>query len=172
MTTRERILSATTKTLARLLLPAAHLRSPGHARHVACQWALGLRFPAEDLAGLAPEVLRAFATARSEAFWRHGVLIGLTSGHRDAARQHRLYLEDQRRPGPPRVLPPAESPHVRGVALDVRPVEGARWLEEHGGHHHLYRTYDNEWWHFEYRTRRPVRRPHPGARPEDAHLGT
>ena len=49
---------------------------------------------------------------------------------------------------------------MRGLALDVRPTEGARWLEQHGGRYGLYRIYDNEWWHFEYRTVEPVRLPH------------
>jgi hypothetical protein len=51
--------------------------------------------------------------------------------------------------------------------MDIRPAEGARWLEEHGGRYHLYRIYDNEWWHFEYRPENggqaPIRLPDPGA---------
>src|SRR5947208_3251482 len=43
----------------------------------------------------------------------------------------------------------------------------ARWLERHGHRYHLYRRYDNEWWHFEYRPeyagQPPPRRPHPDA---------
>ncbi|RKT55241.1 D-alanyl-D-alanine carboxypeptidase [Saccharothrix australiensis] len=163
MTTRDRVYTAATKVLARVLLPLAHLHAPGHARYVACQWALGFRFPREDLDGLHPAAFRAFTAARTDAFWAHGLPIGLTSGHRDAAEQHRLYVEDLRSQGPPRVLHPSESPHVRGTAVDVRPLEGARWLEEHGWRHGLYRTYDNEWWHFEYRTHRPARLPYPGA---------
>jgi hypothetical protein len=65
------------------------------------------------------------------------------------------------------VLPPEESAHVAGIAVDVRPTSGARWLERHGRQYHLYRCYDNEWWHFEYRPeyagQAPPRRPHPGA---------
>ncbi|MEV7009160.1 hypothetical protein [Streptosporangium sp. NPDC051022] len=61
----------------------------------------------------------------------------------------------------------AGATHVKGVALDVRPREGARWLEEHGARYDLYRIYDNEWWHFEYRPdsggRPPRRLPHPGV---------
>ncbi|MDL4818688.1 M15 family metallopeptidase [Actinomadura opuntiae] len=151
-----------------LLVPIAFCRAPGHGRFLACQWALSLRFPAEDLRGLAPETLMAFTHARAEAFWRDGQLIGLTSGYRDAAQQHRIFAEEVRRTGSvlaarSRVLPPPESSHVRGLALDVRPTEGARWLERHGGRYGLYRVYDNEWWHFEYRTVEPVRLPHPGA---------
>ena len=171
MSTRDRVFAAVTKALARCLLPVAGLTAPGHARYVACQWALAARFPAENLAGLRPELLEAFTTARTEAFWRDGQLIGVTSGYRDAADQHRLHVEDQRRPGLPKVLPPTESPHVKGFAVDVRPVEGARWLEAHGWRYNLYRTYDNEWWHFELRAHRPERLPYPGFRRRDAQVG-
>ncbi|HET9139564.1 D-alanyl-D-alanine carboxypeptidase [Actinophytocola sp.] len=167
-----RLRALVTKLLARCLLPLAALRAPGRARWLACQWALGLRFPAEDLDGLCGRARAAFTHARAEAFWRDGQLIGLTSGHRDAAEQHRLFTAEVRRTGSTsaarrRVLPPEESAHVAGIALDVRPAGGARWLERHGHRYHLYRRYDNEWWHFEYRPeyagRAPSRSPHPGA---------
>lgn len=165
---RDRVFWAVTRVLAMVLLPVAALRAPGYARHVACQWALAARFPAEDLSGLTWAARAAFTAARTDAFWRDGCLVGLTSGHRDAAEQHRLFTEEVRRTGSPRaarmrVLPPSESGHVKGIAMDVRPTEGARWLEEHGGRYHLHRIYDNEWWHFEYRTEVPDRLPYPGA---------
>lgn len=165
---RARVLATFTRLVAVALVPIAFCRAPGRARFLACQWALALRFPAEDLRGLAPETLTAFTHARAEAFWRDGQLIGLTSGHRDVAEQRRIFAEEVRRTGSVsaarrRVLPPEESSHVRGLALDVRPTEGARWLERHGGRYGLYRVYDNEWWHFEYRTVEPVRLPHPDA---------
>ncbi|WP_243772308.1 M15 family metallopeptidase [Actinomadura barringtoniae] len=168
MTIKAHLLAAATRFIALLLMPIACCRAPGRARFVACQWALGLRFPAEDLSGLAPATLAAFTHARAEAFWRDGQLIGLTSGHRDAAEQYRIFTEEVRRTGSVlrarrRVLPPDESSHVRGLALDVRPAEGARWLEQFGARYGLYRVYDNEWWHFEYRTAQPPRLPHPGA---------
>lgn len=164
MSTRDKVFAAVTKALARCLLPVAYLSAPGHARYVACQWALAARFPAENLACLRPELLEAFTTARTEAFWLDGQLIGVTSGHRDVVTQYRMYVEDQRSPGPPKVLHPRESPHVKGFAVDVRPAEGARWLEDNGWRYNLYRTYDNEWWHFELRTVRPARLPYPGFR--------
>jgi D-alanyl-D-alanine dipeptidase len=34
--------------------------------------------------------------------------------------------------------------------MDIRPFGGARWLDRHGDEYGLYRTFDNEWWHFEY----------------------
>jgi D-alanyl-D-alanine dipeptidase len=48
------------------------------------------------------------------------------------------------------VLPPQQSAHVKGYAIDVHPLAVARWLEAHGAAYGLCRTYDNEWWHFEY----------------------
>lgn len=168
---RDRLYAAVTLVLAVLLLPAAFVRHPGRARELACHWALRMRFPAEDLTGLTDGAKAAFTAARTEALWRHGQLIGLTSGYRDPVVQQRMFDEEVRRTGSPTsarmlVLPPAESNHVKGIALDVRPHEGARWLEEHGARHDLYRIYDNEWWHFEHRPNcggtPPQRRPHPG----------
>lgn len=169
---KARIFAALTRVIAVGALPVAYVRAPGHARFLACQWALGLRFPAEDLAGLTEPALHAFTTARTEAFWRDHQLIGLTSGHRDAAEQHRMFTEAVVRTGSATaartlVLPAAESTHVRGIAMDVRPTEGARWLEANGWRYRLYRTYDNEWWHFEYHTDVPRRLPHPGCGPSD-----
>jgi len=160
---------AITRMLAAALLPVAFVIAPRRARHTACQWALAARFPAEDLSGLTSATRAAFTTARTQALWRDRVLIGLTSGYRDAREQERLFAEELRRSGSPaaarlRVLPPEESRHVAGTALDVRPAEGARWLERYGACHHLYRMYDNEWWHFEYRPDgAPARLPHPGG---------
>ncbi|MEW9555830.1 D,D-peptidase/D,D-carboxypeptidase VanY-N [Nonomuraea sp. NPDC050783] len=170
---RDRLYAALTLVLAALLLPAAFARRPGHARELACHWALALRFPAEDLTGLTDGTRAAFSAARTEALWRHRQLIGLTSGYRDPAVQQRMFEEEARRRGSATaarmlVLPAAESPHVRGIALDVRPHEGARWLEEHGARYDLYRIYDNEWWHFEHHPQRrgtpPRRLAHPGER--------
>ncbi|MER6763525.1 MULTISPECIES: D-alanyl-D-alanine carboxypeptidase family protein [Amycolatopsis] len=166
---RDRWYKAITRMLAVALLPVAFVVTPRRARHTACQWTLAVRFPAEDLTGLTPATRAAFIAARTQALWRDGELIGLTSGHRDAGEQERLFAAEVRRSGSStaarlRALPPDESQHVAGTALDVRPVEGARWLERYGARHHLYRVYDNEWWHFEYRPAGPPERlPHPGA---------
>ncbi|MGR4854901.1 D,D-peptidase/D,D-carboxypeptidase VanY-N [Streptomyces sp. LARHCF252] len=153
---RDRLFAVLAVVLAVLLLPVAFVRHPGRAREWACHWALGVRFPAENLTGLTYGARAAFTAARAEALWRHGQLIGLTSGYRDPLVQQRLFDEEVSRVGSPAaarmlVLPPAESKHVKGTALDVRPYEGARWLEEHGARYGLHRIYDNEWWHFEYR---------------------
>jgi D-alanyl-D-alanine carboxypeptidase len=169
MRRRDRLYRLVTRLLSVALLPLAFVVAPHRARHVACQWALAARFPAENLDGLTPATRAAFEAARAEALCRHGELIGLTDGYRDAHAQARLFAEAVRRAGSPGLatkwaLPPHESRHVAGTALDVRPVEGARWLERYGSRHHLYRVYDNEWWHFEYRPDgRPPRLPHPSA---------
>jgi D-alanyl-D-alanine dipeptidase len=169
---RDRLYTVVTLVLAVLLLPVALARRPGRARELAANWALRMRFPAEDLTGLTGGARAAFSAARTEALWFHAQLIGLTSGYRDPSVQQRMFDAEVRRSGSPAsarmlVLPPAESSHVKGVALDVRPHEGARWLEEHGARYDLYRMYDNEWWHFEYRPenrgRPPRRRAHPGV---------
>lgn len=166
---RDHVYRLAARLLSIALLPLAFAAAPRRARQVACRWALAARFPAENLDGLTPAARAAFEAARTEALWRHGELIGLTCGFRDAHVQARLFAEAVRRTGSPELavqwtLPPHESRHVTGTALDVRPAEGARWLERHGSQHHLYRVYDNEWWHFEYRPEgRPPRLPHPGT---------
>ncbi|GAA1944203.1 D-alanyl-D-alanine carboxypeptidase [Amycolatopsis minnesotensis] len=166
---RARVFAVLARLLALVLVPIAYCAAPGRARFLACQWALGMRFPAEDLTGLTAHTRDALTAARAVAFWRDRQLIGLTSGHRDHAEQRGMFADEVGRAGSPhaarlRVLPADESAHVKGIALDVRPVEGARWLEEHGARYGLYRTYRNEWWHFEYRASRPELLPHPGAR--------
>lgn len=170
---RDHLYRVVVRILALALLPVAYLvttgRGRGSARRLAGRWALTARFPAEDLSGLTPGTRAAFEAARTRALWRHGELIGLTSGYRPPHRQARLFAEAVRRAGSVelarrRVLPPEESRHVAGTALDVRPAEGARWLKEHGHRYALYRVYDNEWWHFEHHPAGvPPRRPHPGV---------
>jgi D-alanyl-D-alanine carboxypeptidase len=166
---RDRVYRLVTRLLSIVLLPPAFAVAPRRARYVACRWALAARFPAENLDGLTPPTRAAFEAARIEALWRDGELIGLTDGYRDARAQAELLADAVRRTGSvrlalQRILPPDQSRHVTGTALDVRPAEGARWLERYGARHHLYRIYDNEWWHFEYRPEGQLPRlPHPGA---------
>jgi zinc D-Ala-D-Ala carboxypeptidase len=157
-----------TRSAAVALLPVAALAAPDRPRLVAARWALAARFPAEDLVGLTAATRAAFEAASALALWRDGELLGLTCGYRDAGAQARLFDGAVRRHGSVAaargwVLPPRESRHVAGTAIDVRPRDGARWLERHGAQFHLYRRYDNEWWHFEYcPDGPPPRLPHPG----------
>ena len=48
------------------------------------------------------------------------------------------------------VRAPLKSAHVKGYAVDVHPRAAATWLQAHGAAYGICRTYDNEWWHFEY----------------------
>ncbi len=104
--------------------------------------------------GLTPGTLAAFVAART-AMRAEGIELRLTSGYRSPRRQQQLFDEAVARYGSPEaarvwVLPPQESQHVRGVAVDVAPREAARWLDEHGARFGLCRTMEWEWWHFEH----------------------
>ncbi|MGK8467811.1 M15 family metallopeptidase [Nocardia cyriacigeorgica] len=106
--------------------------------------------------GLNPVLALAYTMAADEAH-AAGVPLSITSGHRTPAEQQALWDEGLRTYGSPGearrwVLPPGESTHVTGNAVDVGPIEGARWLEANGNRWGLCRTFDNEWWHFELAT--------------------
>jgi zinc D-Ala-D-Ala carboxypeptidase len=47
------------------------------------------------------------------------------------------------------VLPPEDSEHVRGLAVDIGQADAASWLQAHGSAFGLCRRYANETWHFE-----------------------
>lgn len=106
-----------------------------------------------DTTGLEPSLHRAVdrATAAAAAA---GVTLQVTSGFRSADHQQRLFDEAVTKYGSVAaarawVLPPTESEHVQGRAVDVGPPAAAAWLDEHGVGYGLCRRYDNEPWHFE-----------------------
>ena len=106
--------------------------------------------------GLDPALKFFYTLAKRDAA-AHGVPLAITSGHRTWAQQQSLWQSGVAEYGSPEaarrwVLPPGESAHVAGKAIDVRPIEGARWLEAHGNKYGLCRMYVNEWWHFEIAT--------------------
>ncbi|MGW4356224.1 M15 family metallopeptidase [Nocardia sp. NPDC004582] len=106
--------------------------------------------------GLDPRLAAAFAAAASDAD-AVGVTLWITSGYRTPGEQEALWEDGLQTYGSPEaarrwVLPPGESTHVTGQAIDVGPIEGAQWLEANGSHWGLCRMYDNEWWHFELAT--------------------
>jgi LAS superfamily LD-carboxypeptidase LdcB len=103
--------------------------------------------------GLEPSLSRAFNEARAAAL-AAGLDLRVNSGLRSVAEQQRLYDEAIARYGSRAkarrwVLPPAESGHVKGLAIDVGPPAAATWLEKNGVRYGLCRRYVNEWWHFE-----------------------
>ncbi|WP_459963504.1 M15 family metallopeptidase [Nocardia sp. IFM 10818] len=122
--------------------------------------------------GLDPRLASAFTEAEKAAVVE-GVTVWITSGHRTYGEQLWLWEDGIARYGSPEaaqqwVLPPEESTHVSGEAIDVGPREGAQWLEDNGYRWGLCRTYDNEWWHFELATvpgvACPARLPDASAR--------
>ncbi|WP_442790083.1 M15 family metallopeptidase [Nocardia sp. CDC160] len=113
-------------------------------------------FIAGGTTGLDPGLAAAYDAAAAAAS-AAGVTLWITSGYRTWAEQEALWEDGIQTYGSPEaarrwVLPPNESTHVTGQAIDVGPREGAQWLEDNGTHWGLCRMYDNEWWHFELAT--------------------
>ncbi len=106
-----------------------------------------------DVDHLTPAVRRALDRASKDAA-AQSISLQVTSGWRSPAKQQRLFDEAITKYGSPQkarrwVLPPEESEHVKGRAVDVAPRSAARWLEQHGVRYGLCRRYANEPWHFE-----------------------
>lgn len=106
--------------------------------------------------GLDPALVVAYTLAEDAAH-AAGVPLWINSGYRTHAEQQALWEDGIATYGSPDearrwVLPPEESTHVAGHAVDVGPRVGAQWLEVHGNRWGLCRTYQNEWWHFELAT--------------------
>jgi hypothetical protein len=111
---------------------------------------------AAGTAGLDPLLAGAYTLAADEAH-RQGVQLWITSGYRTWAEQDKMWRDAIVQYGSPAaarhwVLPPGESTHVTGHAIDVGPQPGAEWLQANGNRWGLCRLYANEWWHFELAT--------------------
>ncbi|TDC26707.1 M15 family metallopeptidase [Kribbella albertanoniae] len=118
--------------------------------------------------GLSPK-LRARLKKAIVAARADGVRIQINSGRRSAAKQQRLFDEAVKKYGSAKaasrwVLPPKDSAHVQGKAVDIKPVAAQQWLDKNGWRYGVCRRYDNEPWHFEALTapgtRCPPREPH------------
>ena len=106
--------------------------------------------------GLDPILATAYSLAEQQAH-REGVPLSIVSGHRTRAEQEQLWEEGIATHGSPEsgrqwVLPPDESTHVTGKAIDVGPQQGAQWLRDNGNRWGLCQTFSNEYWHFEVQT--------------------
>ncbi|GAA4750021.1 M15 family metallopeptidase [Gordonia alkaliphila] len=128
---------------------------------------------APDTEGLTPQLAIAYTLAAHEAH-AAGVPLWINSGKRSRAEQAALWRDGLRTYGSASaarrwVLPPNESTHVTGQAIDVAPRAGAAWLQRNGFRYGLCRSFDNEWWHFELATLPmtpcPPRVPDASARP-------
>jgi hypothetical protein len=109
--------------------------------------------PPPEAGAIEPALSRAVTRAQTAARTA-GLDLQVTSGFRGAATQQRLYDQAIAKYGSPQrarhwVLPPAESAHVKGLAVDVGPPAAAAWLEKNGVRYGLCRRYLNEAWHFE-----------------------
>lgn len=125
---------------------------PGPETGPAC--ALDGRYVDEQPDGLRPDVLEAWRRLRSAAS-AQGVGLCLNDGKRSTGQQRREFEDAVRRFGTPElaaryVLPPEKSMHVKGIAVDVQPLESAAWVERHGSELGWCRRYLNEEWHFEH----------------------
>ncbi|NUR30748.1 MAG: peptidase M15 [Catenulispora sp.] len=109
---------------------------------------------AHAVSGLTPPT-RAALDAAQQAARRAGIKLTVNSGYRSAAYQQRVYdcwvgQTGSARTAREHALPPAESAHVAGDAIDVAPPSAAAGLEHSAGKYGLCRRYENEPWHFEY----------------------
>jgi hypothetical protein len=115
---------------------------------------LDQRYVDEQPEGLRPDVLDAWHRLRANA-GEQGVQLCMQDGKRSVGQQQREFAEAVRRFGTAElagryVLPPEESMHVKGIAVDVQPLAAAAWVERNGGALGWCRRYQNEEWHFEY----------------------
>lgn len=139
-----------------LIATAAVLSASLIAPSVGSAVPLGSTESALGTGGLNPALALAYTLAETEAH-NVGVPLSITSGYRTYEEQEQLWINGINTYGGPDnarrwVLPPNESSHVAGDAIDVGPISGAQWLQANGNRWGLCRMYENEWWHFELAT--------------------
>ncbi|MEY9891757.1 hypothetical protein ABIA35_005767 [Catenulispora sp. MAP12-49] len=125
---------------------------------------------AVKFSGMTRGTQAAFLSAQKDAK-AAGLGFVLNSGYRSAAYQQRVFDCWVKQLGSPQAarqyaLPPNESAHVQGYAMDIAPPSAASWLEASQGKYGLCRRYADETWHFEYQARYktqgcPALLPHP-----------
>ncbi|ACU71211.1 peptidase M15B and M15C DD-carboxypeptidase VanY/endolysin [Catenulispora acidiphila DSM 44928] len=125
---------------------------------------------AKNFSGMTRSAQTAFLAAQKDAKTA-GLTFLLNSGYRSATYQQRVFDCWVAQLGSPQAarqyaLPPNESAHVQGYAMDIAPPSAASWLEATKGKYGLCRRYADETWHFEYQSRYktqgcPSLLPHP-----------
>ncbi|MFJ8961692.1 D-alanyl-D-alanine carboxypeptidase family protein [Lentzea sp. NPDC102401] len=119
------------------------------------------RYFDEDPRGLRPEVLKAWLALRAKAS-EQGVKLCLNDGKRSRQQQQAEFDEAVKKFGTEELAskyvlnPPDRSMHVIGFAVDVQPIESAKWVEKNGNSLGWCRRYENEQWHFEYNAGYPT----------------
>jgi LAS superfamily LD-carboxypeptidase LdcB len=124
----------------------------------------------QKFSGMTHGTQQAFLTAQKAA-QSNGLSFILNSGYRSATYQQRIFDCWVHQLGSPQAarqyaLPPSESAHVQGYAMDIAPPSAAAWLQSTNGQYGLCRRYSDETWHFEYQARYktqgcPALLPHP-----------
>ncbi|HSA51552.1 MAG TPA: D-alanyl-D-alanine carboxypeptidase family protein [Yinghuangia sp.] len=124
---------------------------------------------ATDPNALAPAARTAYMQAKN-AMAAEGITMTLTSGKRSYEHQKELWEQEVRDTGSEeaarmRVLPPDESTHVHGTAIDIN-VAAQPWMKAKGSRYGWCQIYANESWHFEYSASYktqgcPSLKPHP-----------
>ncbi|MET0132939.1 MAG: D-alanyl-D-alanine carboxypeptidase family protein [Kibdelosporangium sp.] len=112
------------------------------------------RYTDEAPTGLRDDVAAAFTSLKAKATAQN-VTLCLHDGKRSERQQQAQFDEYVTKMGTRELarqfaLPPEESMHVKGIAVDIQPQSSAAWLERSAGSHGWCRRYDNEYWHFEY----------------------
>ncbi len=112
------------------------------------------RYVNEAPDGLRADVLSAWNELVAAA-GSQGVEMCVNDGKRSVAQQEREFAAAVEAHGTEElaaryVLPPDESMHVKGTAVDVQPLASAAWVEENGSALGWCRRYENEPWHFEF----------------------
>lgn len=121
--------------------------------------------------GMQPGAQAAFLAAKAASQEAGIKSFILNSGYRSAAYQQRVFDCWVAELGSPQAarqyaLPPSESAHVKGYAMDIAPPNAAAWLQSTAGKFGLCRRYADETWHFEYQASYktdgcPALLPHP-----------
>ena len=112
---------------------------------------------AQKFNGMTRGTQQAFLAAQAAAKEAGITPFVLNSGYRSAAYQQRIFDCWVAQLGSAQAarqyaLPPNQSAHVAGYAMDIAPQSAASWLESTAGKYGLCRRYVDEPWHFEYQS--------------------
>jgi len=106
---------------------------------------------------LDPQLAARFNAARTVGA-SHGYTVEIRSGWRSVNHQQHLFNAAVTKYGSVQaaakwVLPPKDSMHTFGLAIDVKYSGNIRsasfWFQKYSAHFGLCRRYQNEWWHYE-----------------------
>ncbi|MER6670884.1 D-alanyl-D-alanine carboxypeptidase family protein [Amycolatopsis japonica] len=116
--------------------------------------AVDKRYVDEDTFGMRPDVIEAWNAMRTKAKAQN-ITLCVNDGKRSRAQQQREFDKAVERFGSVEqakkwALQPETSMHVKGIAVDIQPLNSASWVDKNGGPLGWCRRYDNEKWHFEY----------------------